>query len=120
MKNSKKRLIFVISVVIAFFLLFVFIYRKTIFQCGNPIPYVAQMITLNSDKHYAKVFKDKDIYITKRNDFNEFEKYIEDSYDVKLYNHIGAEYTYISDEYKIVLTPEVYWSKYCVWKVAIE
>ncbi|MEG2289361.1 MAG: hypothetical protein RR891_10410 [Clostridium sp.] len=120
MKNNKKKLRSVISLFIAFCLLLGFVHRKTIFQCGNPIPYVAKMITLNGDKHYAKVFKDKDIYVTKHNDYKEFEKYIEDKYDVTLYEHIGVSYTYVSDKYKVVLTPEMYWSKYDVWKITIE
>lgn len=120
MKNDKRTLLFVISIFIAFFLIMTFMYRKTIFQCGNPIPYIAKMITLDNDKHYAKVFKDKDIYITKKNDFNDFEKHIMDRYDVNFYNKIGVKYTYTSDKYKVVLSPETYWSKYTVWKVTIK
>ena len=75
----KKRLI-IIAIVCFFACTGIFYYfAPSIFQRGNPVPYVSKMFKLNNSNHYQKVFPDKDIYITKRYDFDELQKYIENT-----------------------------------------
>lgn len=46
----KKKYIYIIGILLFFTLMLVFTFRKSIFQCGNPIPYIEKMITINGDK----------------------------------------------------------------------
>lgn len=62
----KKKYIYIVALFAIFILILVFEFRKSIFQCGNPMPYIEKMITLNKDKKFAKVYDNKDIYITQK------------------------------------------------------
>jgi len=93
------------------------LFSPSIFQRGNPVPYIIKMFKLNNRNHYQKVFADKDIYITKRRDFSELQKYIENTYDVKFDEQMGGGYLFVSDKVHIIVISTIYWRYYTVWEV---
>jgi len=107
----------IIALVCFIALVGIFSYGGNIFQRGNPMPYVTKMVLLNNRNHYQKVFGDKDIYITKRSDFNELEKYIENTYDVKFEDQLGGGYSFRSDKAHIVVISTIYWRYYSIWEL---
>lgn len=114
---TAKRVVF--TIIVCFILLaacFTVIYRGTIFQRGNPLPYISKMVTLNDGHPYAKVFADKDIYIARNTGDNDaLIKYIESAYDVTFFEHMGSTYSFYSDEKSIFVDSEIYWKYYTVW-----
>ena len=116
----KKKHIYIICVLVFFVSLLVFTFRKNIFQYGNPIPYIEKMVTLNEDKKFAKIYDDKDIYITKNGDHNDLHKYVEKKYNVVFLDQMGSDYIFISSNNTVILTSEIYWSKYEISKITIK
>lgn len=116
-KNIKKILVCAVGVFLIITSLLVLEFRKSIFQCGNPIPYIEKIMILNEDKKFAKVYDDKDIYITLKSEYNDLHKYIERKYNVVFFEQMGSGYIFISSNKRIILSSEIYWSKYEVWKI---
>lgn len=118
----KKKVGYLVGILLILTLILVFIFRDSIFQCGNPIPYIKKIVTLNEDKKFAKVYKDKDkeIYITKKEDYEDLHKYIEDKYKVSFLEQIGSGFIFVSHNKNITLTGEVYLKNYQVWKLKIK
>lgn len=113
----KKKVIYIIGILLIFTCILVFTFRKSIFQCGNPIPYIEKMIALNKDKEFAKVYSDKEIYITKKYDYEDLHKYIEDKYKVSFLEQMGSGFIFVSYNERVILTSEVYYKNYEVWNV---
>lgn len=116
----KRKIIYIIGILLIFTCILVFTFRKSIFQCGNPIPYVGKMITLNEEKEFAKVYSDKEIYITKNGDYEDLHKYIEDKYKVSFLDQMGNGFILVSYNERVILTSEVYYKNYDVWNVTIK
>ncbi|MDU6985033.1 MAG: hypothetical protein E6371_11505 [Terrisporobacter othiniensis] len=116
----KRKIIYIIGILLIFTCILVFTFRKSIFQCGNPIPYVGKMITLNEEKEFAKVYSDKEIYITKNGDYEDLHKYIEDKYKVSFLDQMGSGFILVSYNERVILTSEVYYKNYDVWNVTIK
>ena len=114
----KKRIIYSIGMFLV--LLSTLLFNGSIFQCGNPIPYVEKIITLNEEKKFAKVYKDKEIYITKKGDNEDLHKYIQDEYKVSFLEHMGSGFIFVSSDKKVILTSEIYLKNYEVWDVKEE
>lgn len=113
----KKRVGYLVGTLLILILILVFIFRDSIFQCGNPIPYIEKIVTLNEDKKFAKVYDDKDVYITKKEDYEDLHKYIEDKYKVSFLEQMGSGFIFVSYNENITLTGEIYLKNYEVWKV---
>ena len=113
----KKRLLIIALVCFLAFIGILSYLAPSIFQRGNPAPYVSKMFLLNERNHFQKVFVDKDIYLTKRNDFSELQKYIEKTYNVKFDDQLGGGYYFGSDEAHILIISTIYWRYYSVWEV---
>lgn len=114
----KKRVGYLVS--ISLFLLLTLSFKGSIFQCGNPIPYVEKIITLNEEKKFAKVYKDKEIYITKKGDYEDLHKYIQNKYKVSFLEQIGSGFIFKSYDKEVMLTSEIYLKNYEVWNVKEE
>jgi len=112
----KKRLI-IIAMICLLAIIGILSYAPSIFQRGNPAPYVTKMFMLNDSNHYQRVFPDKDVYITKRYDFDELQKYIENTYRVKFDDRLGGGYSFRSDNLHILAISTIYWRYYSVWEV---
>jgi hypothetical protein len=115
-KSKYIRLGIIIFIIIV--VAFVALRWGVIFQRGNPLPYVSQMITLNESNPYAQVFDDEDIYITKGNT-DAFIKFIEEKYEVSFIEQMGSFIFFGSDERTVNAETEVYWSRYLVWEFEI-
>ena len=102
------------------FLVLSTIHKDTIFQCGNPIPYVIKMFMLDDSNHYQRVFADKDVYITKRYDFDELKKHIEDTYGVTFKEQLGGGFLFISEKKNITVVSRIYWRYYSVWELILQ
>lgn len=113
----KKRVGYLVGILLILILILVFIFRDSIFQYGNPIPYIEKIVTLNEDKKFAKVYDDKDVYITKKEDYEDLHKYIEDKYKVSFLEQMGSGFIFVSYNENITLTGEIYLKNYEVWKV---
>lgn len=113
----KKRVGYLVGTLLILILILVFIFSDSIFQCGNPIPYIEKIVTLNEDKKFAKVYDDKDVYITKKEDYEDLHKYIEDKYKVSFLEQMGSGFIFVSYNENITLTGEIYLKNYEVWKV---
>ena len=98
-------------------LVFVVAYRGVIFQRGNPLPYIGKMFTLNNSSQYVRVFDDEDVYMTQIGNDDELIKYIEVTYKVTFTEQMGSAYIFDSNEYRIIVTSEIYWRYYQVWEL---
>ena len=118
----KKRIFVIASLCLLALLAMAFFYKGTIFQRGNPIPYVIKMFTLNDINHYQKVFTDQDVYITKRYDFEDLKKHIENTYGITFKEQLGGGFLFYSDFDKkdIVVISEIFWKYYSVWEVVLD
>lgn len=95
------------------------VYWRVIFQRGNPLPYIAGMLKLNSQNTYAGVIDGEDIiYITKRNDYGDLHEFIEASYGVEFVEQMRSGYIFRSEHKKLILTSEIYWKYYTVWTLS--
>ena len=116
----KKKVGYLVGIILILTLILVFIFRDSIFQCGNPIPYIEKIVTLNEDKKFAKVYNNKDVYITKKEDYEDLHKYIEDKYKVSFLEQMGSGFIFVSYNENITLTGEIYLKNYEVWQVTIK
>ena len=114
----KKRVGYLLG--ISLVLLLMLLFKGSIFQCGNPILYVEKIITLDEEKKFAQVYKDKEIYITKKGDYEDLHKYIQDKYKVSFLEQMGSGFIFVSYTKKIILTSEIYLKNYEVWNVKEE
>lgn len=88
-KNGK----IILRLLIGFILivgLFVYSNKAVIFQCGNPIPYIAKMFWLDNDITYVDVFDDKSVYITKKDTSDDLFQFVEDEYGVTFIEQMGS------------------------------
>lgn len=116
-KARNKFLLIMVLVLMIAAALFI-LNRRVIFQRGNPLPYIAGMLQLNSQRPYVKVADGEGlIYITKRNDYGGLHEFIETSYDVDFTEQMGSGYIFRSEHKKLVVLSEIYWKYYIVWTI---
>ena len=96
------------------------LYSGTIFQRGNPLPYVSKMFALNDRNQYSKVFEDQGIYITRNGNCDALIKQIESTYGVTYTEQLGSAYLFKSENKSIIASTEIYWGRYTVWELAIQ
>lgn len=118
MNKIKKRNIITYTIIIVFITIAIILisYRKVIFQKGNPIPYLKAISQLNTNQTYVHVQdNNSNIFITKRDNYDEFHKYIEDNYDVSFKEQMGNGYIFSSNEKEVLVSSELYLKFYIVW-----
>ena len=110
----------IISIVIIIMLMLISNW-PVIFQKGNPLPYFKAISQLNSNQTYIQV-QDDDliIFVTKRDNYDEFHKYVEVYYDVSFNEQMGSGYIFRSDKKVVVVSAEVYWKYFVVWTISIK
>jgi len=122
--NKVKKHNIILSIIIAIFIIMaitLIINWSVIFQKGNPIPYLKSILQLNANQTYIQVQDDNPIiFITKRDNYDELHKYIEDYYDVSFDEQMGSGYIFSSDEKVITVTSEIYWKFYIAWTMRIK
>ncbi|PKM58447.1 MAG: hypothetical protein CVU98_00725 [Firmicutes bacterium HGW-Firmicutes-3] len=80
MKKNGKTIIRLFAGLILIVGLFVYGNKAVIFQCGNPIPYIAKFFSLDNGITYVDVFDDKSEYITKGDTSDDLFQFVEDEY----------------------------------------
>ena len=117
----KKRVITIsISVLFVLAVAVFALYWGVIFQRGNPIPYLSKMRRLNKGNPYAKVFTDKNTYISRIGEWEQkLTKHIEETYSVKFIEQMGSVYRFESKEKLLLASSEIYWKNYLVWDLSI-
>lgn len=122
--NKIKKHNFIHSIIITIVIIIVItlvLNWSVIFQKGNPIPYLNSILHLNNNQTYIQVQDDNPIiFITKRHNYDELHKYIEDNYDVSFDEQMGSGYIFRSDKKVVISTSEVYWKYYVVWTMSIK
>lgn len=121
MSKSRKRIYFISVIIIILILIAVMFtaYRPQIFQKGNPLPYIKGMLQLNN-KTYVQIQKDTPIiFITKRDNYADLHKYIENNYNVSFDEQMGGGYFFRSEEKVVIASSEIYWRYFFVWTVSI-
>lgn len=116
----KKKVGYLIGILLILALLFLFLFKDSIFQCGNPIPYMKKIITLDENKKFTKVFEDKEIYITLKDDYEDLYKYIEDKYKVCFLEQMGSGFIFESYNERVIVTGQIYLRNYEVWNITKE
>lgn len=106
---------FVFVLLIGF--LTVYRYRKTIFQRGNPIPYIMASMHITDENPYVEVGKDTGVYITHRGEYREFFDFIEETKEVEFADQLGSGYLFTNGEEGIVISSETYLKFFTVWVV---
>jgi len=122
MKVKNKRVAFKVLILVLIIVAGLIILNSgAIFQRGNPLPYISKMFTLSDTNPYAKVFADKDIYITQNDpDDAALIKHIESAYNVKYYEQMGSCFFFHSDEKTLIANIKVYWEYYIVWDLSFD
>ena len=118
-----KRKLVVISVVTVVILLIwiVNLWSPVIFQRGNPIPYLAAAMDIDTENPYVKVDVDdtNSIYISLRED-GECEVLFHDvaySRGFEFLEQTGSGYIFSDGKNRLVISSETYLGKFIVWKV---
>lgn len=95
------------------------IWGPAIFQRGNPIPYLIAVTKISDEQPYVQVDVDTnaEIFISERGECPELFEYIESKYDLEFAKQLGSGYIFSNGTSDIVVTSEIYWAKYTVWKV---
>jgi hypothetical protein len=118
--NKNKIALSIITAIFIFIVITLVLNWSVIFQKGNPTPYLTSILQLNANQTYIQVHDDNSIiFITKRDNYDEFHKYIEYRYDVSFDEQMGSGYHFSSDEKVITVTSEIYWKFYKVWTISV-
>lgn len=123
MKRSKNHnIINSIIISIAIIIVLIFVTNWTvIYQKGNPLPYFKAILQLNANKTYVQVQDDDSIiFVTKRDNYDEFHKYVEGYYDVSFNEQMGSGYIFRSHKKVVVVSSEIYWKYYVIWTISIK
>lgn len=119
-KGIKHKLVLAIISIFIFAAIILTINWSSIFQKGNPIPYLKSMFQLNEKQTFIQVKKENPIiFLTERDHYEDLHKYIENTYDVSFDDQMGSGYIFSSEEKEIILTSEIYWKYFKVWTMRI-
>ncbi len=121
--ETKKRIVMTICAVAAALVVLVgclVVFKwESIFQRGNPIPYVKAMVKLSEDNTFVEIENEDNTYITKAGDDKALFQMIQEKYDVELEERGGRMYFFCNKEgvHTCSVEEELYWSIYSVWKL---
>ena len=112
---KKKALIIIFAVMAVLFVSLAALKWDTIFQRGNPIPYLSAAIKLTDDKTFAAVGNTNDIYITKRGNNRDLFQMIQETHHVEFKDQLGSGYLFSDGENHYIVGSEIYWGNFTVW-----
>ena len=113
MKKCKVLVLCVVAIILLGF--FASLKWNSIFQRGNPIPYLAAALTLSDDHTYAAIERMENVYITKRGEKQDLFQMIEDTYEVEYKDQLGGSYLFSDGEKNYFVASEIYWGRFTVW-----
>lgn len=122
MVKVKKNICISSVIIVTIVILIIISYWSELFQKGNPVPYLKAIVQLDNNQTYIKLKENqKDIFITKRNNYKDFLEYLENNYDVSIYEQMGNGYIFKSDDkVEVLVTSEIYLRYYKVWTLSID
>lgn len=112
-----------VCIVCGLLLIIVISLCPTIFQRGNPFPYLIAVTKISSLTPYCQVKSngETDVFISFSNVCPELIAYIEHNRNVKFEEQGGSIYLFKTDTNKqLLVKTEVFWRKYIVWEVPKE
>ena len=119
-KEKKARRNFFVAITLTTLLLIVIILRSLspiIFQCGNPIPYLIASMSISEQTPFVEVEKHNGIYISKRGECPELFEYVKEKWNVNFVEQAGSGFIFTNGVDTLVVTSEIYWGKFTVWKI---
>ena len=119
-KKISKTLILCVVVLLIFPAFMVAFKWNSIFQRGNPIPYIAAMVKLSDKNSFEAVANTDDTYITRRDDKQQFFQMIQDTYGLELMDQLGSSYLFSDGEKNYTVASEIYWGQFTVWTLVFE
>lgn len=90
----------------------------SIFQRGNPIPYLAAACRLSEPGSYEAVGDRTDLYITRREEREGLFQMIEDTYGLECTDRLGSSYVFSDGESCFLVDSEIYWGRFTVWMLS--
>ena len=116
----KKKVAIVCTVILVFMAALFFLKWDSIFQRGNPIPYLTAAFKLSETNPYVAVDELNGIYISKRGDKDALFQMIQDTYGVELKDQLGSSYLFSDGENNYTISSEIYWGRFTVWMLPKE
>ncbi len=113
----KKKVIIICGTLVIIMAICIGLKWPTIFQKGNPIPYIIAMTKISEEDTFVAVDESEKIYITKKGDSSKLFEFIEEENDVEYLDQMGNAYMFSSGDDSLVVSSEIYWSKYTVWTI---
>ena len=92
----------------------------TIFQRGNPLPYLVSMCKLSDDHTYEAVSVLDGTYVTRRGKKEDLFQMIQDTYHVEWKDQIGSGYLFSDGVQNYIVGSEIYWGWFTVWTLPFE
>ena len=121
MKTKQRKFVWLCVIVICILLsAFVAIKWNSIFQRGNPVPYLAAAVKLSDDHTFEAVAGMEGIYITKRGDQEDLFRMIQDVYAVEYKDQLGSGYLFSDSEKNYTVGSEIYWGRFTVWTLSFD
>lgn len=111
----KKKVIVICALILVLLATAVFLKWDTIFQRGNPVPYLTAAVRLSETNPYVAVDEDKGIYISKRGDKEALFEMIQNTYGVEFKDQLGSGYLFSDGEENFLVSSEIYWGRFTVW-----
>lgn len=89
----------------------------SIFQRGNPLPYLYASMHLDEKRTYVEVGNKPGVYISKRGECPKLFEYIEENWNVELAEQAGSAYIFTNGVDQLIVSSEIYWGKFTVWQI---
>lgn len=99
---------------------FVVVKWNTIFQRGNPVPYLLAAAKLSDNNTFVAVGSMENVYITKRGEKHDLFQMIENTYAVEYKDQLGSGYLFTDGEKNYIVGSEIYWSIFTVWTLSFD
>lgn len=113
-----KTVLMIVAAMIVVLLLVLGLYSKTIFQRGNPLPYLLASMRICEETPYVEVGDHTGVYISKNGDCPQLFKFIEESRNVEFVEQLGSSYLFANEVDSLTVSSEVYWKWFKVWQVS--
>lgn len=117
---KKRKVLILCALLIALLGSFVALKRNTIFQRGNPVPYLAAAARLTDDDPYAAVGGMEDVYISRRDEKQALFQMIEENYGAEWVDQLGSSYLFTDGEKNYLVGSEIYWGRFTVWTMSFD
>lgn len=116
----KRKVLILCAAILLLIISFTALKWNTIFQRGNPVPYLAAAFKLSDDRGFAVVETVENVYITKRGDHQDLFRMIEDTYEVEWKDQLGSSYLFSNGEKNYMVGSEIYWGRFTVWTLCFD